>query len=142
MDLHDAFIVERYRHLLALRAHHAGTARRALTVYAVVAAVVTGGAVTLVSARESLGLDTAVMPAMLAILAWLLVFVAAVAVLQILVARVRWHRTGRIAAAIDPDAPAASRVWWLPDLVFVLLIAGSAAVGWILLARAAAVVGA
>jgi uncharacterized membrane protein YidH (DUF202 family) len=130
MELRDNLILERYRLAIDRQRYFSGIARDAFATYAKFAAGIGAIAVTLVSARESLGLDKAVMPDAIAVLACLLVFIAAVAIIQVVAAVVRWHRFRRLQAEIDPDTPTLHPLWWFPEAAYVLVILASLILGW------------
>ena len=130
MDLHEGMILERYKGAIEQQHHCARLARDAFATYAKFAAGIGAIAVTLISARESLGLDKTLMPDVLAILASLLVFLALVATAQIVVALIRWRRFRQVESEIDPEAPRLHVAWWAAEAAYFVLVAASAIVGW------------
>lgn len=142
MEFRDSLILERYRLAIDRQRYFTGVARDAFATYAKFAAGLGVVAVTLVSARESLGLDKDVIPDAIAVLACVLVFLAVVAIIQIVVAMVRWRRFRQAQAEIDSDAPAIHPLWWFAEAAYLLVVAASLALGWRALetlARAASV---
>ena len=126
MELRDNLILERYRLALDRQRYFAGIARDAFATYAKFAAAIGAIAVVL----ESLGLDKAVMPDAIAVLACLLVFIAVVAMIQVVISVIRWRRFHQIQAEIDPDAPRLHSLWWFAEAVYLLVIAASLILGW------------
>lgn len=130
MDLRDNLILERYKIAIDRQRYFTGIARDAFATYAKFVAGIAAVALTLVSARESLGLDRAVMPDMLAVLACLLLFLGLVATIQIAVAVVWWRRFRQLEAAIDPEAQKRHPLWWFAEATYLLVIAASLVFGW------------
>jgi uncharacterized membrane protein YidH (DUF202 family) len=130
MELRDGLILERYRLAIDRQRYFTGVARDAFATYAKFAAGLGAVAVTLVSARESLGLDKAVIPDAIAVLACVLVFLAVAAIIQIVVAMVRWRRFRQHQAEIDSDAPPVHSLWWFAEAAYLLVITASLALGW------------
>jgi len=130
MEIRDSLILERYRLAIERQRYFSGAARDAFATYAKFAAGIGAVAVVLVSARESLGLDKAVMPDAIAVLACVLAFLAVAAIIQIVIAMVRWRRFRRLEAEIDADAPPIHALWWLAETGYLLVIAASLVLGW------------
>lgn len=130
MDLRESLTLERYRLAVERQQYFTGLARDAFATYAKLAVGIGAVAIGLVSARESLGLDKAVLPDAMAVLACLLVFVAIVAIVQIVIGMIRWRRSRRLQIEIDPDTPSPHAFWWLAEAVYLLIIVGSVILGW------------
>ena len=85
---------------------------------------------TLVSARESLGLDKTVIPDAIAVLACVLLFLAVAAIIQIVIAMVRWRRFREFQAEIDSEAPPVHPLWWFAEAAYLLVVTVSLILGW------------
>ncbi|MGH7523515.1 MAG: hypothetical protein ACREK8_04345 [Gemmatimonadales bacterium] len=130
MDLRESLTLERYRLAVERQQYFTGLARDAFANYAKFAVAIGAIAIGLVSARESLGLDKAVIPDAMAVLASLLVFIAIVAITQVLIGMIRWRQFRRLQIEIDPDPPSPHALWWLAEAVYLLIIVGSVILGW------------
>jgi hypothetical protein len=137
VELHDSLILERYRLAIDRQRYFTSVARDAFITYAKFVTGIAAVVVTLLSARESLGLDPALIPALLALLAYLLAFLGIVAGIQIAIALVQWRRFHRLAARIDPETYPLPFAWWMLDTAYLLVIATSVATGWRLLENVA-----
>jgi hypothetical protein len=137
VELQDSLTLERYKLAIDRQRYYTGMARDAFATYAKFVAGIAAVVVTLLSARESLGLDQALIPALVVLLAYLLAFLGIVAAIQIAIAGVRWRRFHQLAAGIDPETSKLPPAWWLFDVGYLLAIAASVALGWRLLERLA-----
>ncbi|HEY3935630.1 MAG TPA: hypothetical protein VGL65_13545 [Gemmatimonadales bacterium] len=130
MELHDGFVLERYKVLVERERACAAMARDAFATYGKFVVVVALGAVAMVSARESLGLDKEMMPQLLQLLGGLVGFLALVAVAQIITAMVRRHMLHQARRGIDPDTERMRPIWWVADAIFLLIIVVSLLYAW------------
>ena len=125
MELHECFTLERYRLATERQQYYTALARDAFAGYAKFVAVIILGGVALISARDSLGLDRAVMPDLIRVLAYVVTFLGIVAVVQIGFALVRWRWFRQVESRIDPGTPRVPPVWWLSDALYIVIVAGS-----------------
>ena len=130
MELQDGFVLERYRLLVERERYCAVMARDAFATYGKFVVVVALGAVAMVSARESLGLDKALMPQLLQLLGALIAFLAFIAVVQIVIAMVRQYTLHEAQRGLDPDATRMRRTWWLADAIYLAIIVVSLLYAW------------
>ena len=125
MELHECFTLERYRLATERQTYYTALARDAFAGYAKFVAMITLGGVALISARDSLGLDRAMMPDLIRVLAYVVTFLGIVAVVQIAFALIRWRWFRQVESQIDPGTPRVPPVWWLSDALYIIIVAGS-----------------
>ncbi len=130
MDLHDAFVIERYRAATARRDAMARGARSAVSLYLFAVILICLAAATIEVAREPFGLDRRSMPDVFALLGWLVVLAGVIAAVQVSVCAFRESTARRDCRQLDPDAPPARGAWWLPNGVYLGVVAISAIAAW------------
>jgi hypothetical protein len=130
VELHDGFVLERYKLLVERERYCTVMARDAFATYGKFVVVVALGAVAMVSARESLGLDKTLMPQLLKFLGALVAFLAFIAVAQIVIAMVRQYTLHEAQRGIDADVRRMRRTWWVVDAVYLAIIVASLLYAW------------
>lgn len=88
------------------------------------------GAITLISARSTLGITTRVLLPVLAYVKWLLLFLGLVTIVQITVCLVRWYGFRKAEKEINRDSPEIKRWWWVFEALFVFGVVVSLIIVW------------
>ncbi len=130
MELPDVLILERYRLAIDRQKYYTSVARDAFATYAKFVAGIAAVIAGLLAARESLGLDATIMPDLIAMFGYVLAFLAAAAIVQIVVALVRWRRARAIEAELNPETPALGVFWWASEGMYIAIVVASVIGGW------------
>lgn len=130
MELQDSLTLERYKVAIERQRYFTAVSRDAFATFAKFTAAIAAASLTIVSARESLGLDRELVPDMLAVLAYLLTFLGAVTVVQVGVAMVRGRRARRVEAELNPETPRQHMLWWMAEALYLAVVVAAVVIGW------------
>ncbi len=130
MELPDSLVLERYKLALERQNYFTAVARDAFSGFGKLATVVALGAVALVAARDSFGLDSAMMPDLLDLLACTVTLVAVVSAVQVMVAMVRRRFYRRLEVEIDASIPQHRASSWLAEAIYLTVLAVTVFATW------------
>lgn len=130
MTFEESLTLERYKLVTERQKYFTDLAKDTFNSYTTIFAAFAGGAVALVSSKKQLGIEPAVVAALLQMIAVLLTLTAVFTVIQIVFCLKRWYGFRKAECMINPKVPKPENWAWLFEGMYCFGIVLSSAFAW------------